>query len=248
MNISGPIRALIANNTAANTALQNRVFPGVFPEQYTLPALSVNIIRVDPNPTKSAPSDIDMAMVQIDCYATTYGQAQDISELVRTAIDYYRGDILIAGNIISIDAIDYEGQTDVWEEKPKEYRVSCDYTIRVMRNNIIGNYGGSIIVPPNPIFLQVFGPFVDDTAAMTAGLINGQLYIVDNGNDAIPAGTIKSVGNVSVNSLGNFLQVFGPYVDDTAALSDGRNIGDLYIVAAGNDAIPAGMIKKIGTP
>lgn len=194
MNISGPIRALIADNTAANTALQNRVFPGVFPEQYTLPAVAVNIIRVDPNPTKSAPSDVDMAMVQIDCYATTYGQAQDISELVRTAIDYYRGDILIAGNIISIDAIDYEGQTDVWEEKPKEYRVSCDYTIRVMRGNTVGTFDGQIVIPGGANFLQVYGPYVDDTAAITDGRTIGQLYIVDSGNDAIPAGVIKKIG------------------------------------------------------
>jgi hypothetical protein len=194
MNVSGPIRALIADNTAANTALQNRVFPGVFPEQYTLPAVAVNIIRVDPNPTKSAPSDVDMAMVQIDCYATTYGQAQDISELVRTAIDYYRGDILIASNIISIDGIDYEGQTDVWEEKPKEYRVSCDYTIRLMRGNTVGTFDGQIVIPSGANFLQVYGPYVDDTAAIADGRTLGQLYIVDSGNDAIPAGVIKKIG------------------------------------------------------
>lgn len=194
MNLSGPIRALIADNNAANAALQNRVYPGVFPEQYTLPAVAVNIIRVEPNPTKSGPSDIDAAMVQIDCYANTYGQAQDISNLVRTALDYYRGDILIAGQTISIDYIDFEGQTDVWEEKPKEYRASCDYMVRIMRGNTIGDFDGQIVIPSGPNFLQVFGPYIDDTAAIADGRTAGDLYIVDAGNDAIPAGVIKKIG------------------------------------------------------
>jgi hypothetical protein len=35
------------------------------------------------------------------------------------------------------------------------------------------------------------------------------------------------------------------YVDDDAAIADGLSSGDFYVVLPGNDAIPAGIIKKI---
>lgn len=35
------------------------------------------------------------------------------------------------------------------------------------------------------------------------------------------------------------------YVDDEAAIADGLSVGDFYIVLPGNDAIPAGIVKKI---
>lgn len=194
MNVSGPIRAIIAADTDANNTLQSRVYPGVFPEQYTLPAVAVNIVAVQPNPTKTGPSDVDMVMVQVDCYASTYGAAQNVCELVRTALDYYRGDVLIAGETISIDFIDYEGQVDAWEEKPKEWRVSCDYSVRLMRGNTVGDYDNEILTPSGPNFVQVWGPYVDDAAAIADGRVIGDMYVVDVGNDAIPAGVIKKIG------------------------------------------------------
>lgn len=194
MNISGPIRAIIANDNTANTAIQNRVYPGIFPIQYILPAVAVNITQVTPNATKTGPSDIDMVMAQIDVYAPTYTLANNIAKMIRTALDYYRGDVLIGGELVAIDWINYEGQTDAFEEKPREYRVSCDYSVRVNQGATIGNYDGTLVLPGGTNFLQVYGPYVDDDAAIADGLVVGQLYTVATGNDAIPAGTIKKIG------------------------------------------------------
>lgn len=194
MNISGPIRAIIANDNTANTAIQNRVYPGIFPIQYILPAVAVNITQVTPNATKTGPSDIDMVMAQIDVYAPTYTLANSIAKMIRTALDYYRGDVLIGGELVAIDWINYEGQTDAFEEKPREYRVSCDYSVRVNQGATIGNYDGTLVLPGGTNFLQVYGPYVDDDAAIADGLVVGQLYTVATGNDTIPAGTIKKIG------------------------------------------------------
>jgi Protein of unknown function (DUF3168). len=194
MNISGPIRAIIANDNTANTAIQNRVYPGIFPIQYILPAVAVNITQVTPNATKTGPSDIDMVMAQIDVYAPTYTLANNIAKMIRTALDYYRGDVLIGGELVAIDWINYEGQTDAFEEKPREYRVSCDYSVRVNQGATIGNYDGTLVLPGGTNFLQVYGPYVDDDAAIADGLVVGQLYTVATGNDTIPAGTIKKIG------------------------------------------------------
>lgn len=194
MNISGPIRAIIANDTTANTALQNRVYPGVFPIQYTLPAVAINIVMVQPNATKTGPGDVDAVMVQVDCYANSYSLANNIAKILRDVLDYFRGDVLIGGQLISIDSLNYEGQTDAFEEKPREYRVSCDYSVRMNRVGAIGDYDGELVIPSGDNFIQVFGPYVDDDAAMADGLTTGQLYVVAPGNDAIPAGIIKKIG------------------------------------------------------
>jgi hypothetical protein len=194
MNISGPIRAIIANDNTANTALQNRVYPGVFPIQYTLPAVAINIVMVQPNATKTGSGDVDAVMVQVDCYADSYSLANNIAKILRDVLDYFRGDVLIGGQLISIDWLNYEGQTDAFEEKPREYRVSCDYSVRMNRVGAIGDYDGELVIPSGDNFIQVFGPYVDDDAAMADGLTTGQLYVVAPGNDAIPAGIIKKIG------------------------------------------------------
>jgi hypothetical protein len=194
MNISGPIRAIIANDTTANTALQNRVYPGIFPIQYALPAVAINIVMVQPNATKTGPGDVDAVMVQVDCYADSYSLANNIAKILRDVLDYFRGDVLIGGQLISIDWLNYEGQTDAFEEKPREYRVSCDYSVRMNRVGAIGDYDGELVIPSGDNFIQVFGPYVDDDAAIADGLTTGQLYVVAPGNDAIPAGIIKKIG------------------------------------------------------
>lgn len=194
MNISGPIRAIIANDTTANTALQNRVYPGIFPIQYALPAVAINIVMVQPNATKTGPGDVDEVMVQVDCYADSYSLANNIAKILRDVLDYFRGDVLIGSQLISIDWLNYEGQTDAFEEKPREYRVSCDYSVRMNRVGAIGDYNGELVIPSGDNFIQVFGPYVDDGAAMADGLTTGQLYVVAPGNDAIPAGIIKKIG------------------------------------------------------
>jgi len=245
MNISGPIRAIIANDTTANTALQNRVYPGIFPIQYSLPAVAINITMVQPNATKTGPGDVDAVIVQVDCYADSYSLANNIAKILRDVLDYFRGDVLMGGELISIDWVDYEGQTDAFEEKPREYRVSCDYSVRMKRVGTVGSYDGELVIPSGVNFIQVYGPYVDDDAAIADGLVAGQLYTVAAGNDAIPAGTIKKIGT-PIGS--NFIQVFGPYVDDATAIANGLVNGQLYIVAPGNDSIPAGIIKQIGTP
>ena len=43
---------------------------------------------------------------------------------------------------------------------------------------------------------------------------------------------------------GTDLSTLSTYVDDAAAASGGLAIGSFYVVAAGNDAIPAGVVKK----
>lgn len=41
------------------------------------------------------------------------------------------------------------------------------------------------------------------------------------------------------------LSVLDEYTDDAAAIADGLDVGDHYIIAAGSDVGPAGLLKRI---
>lgn len=228
MNVSGPIKALLVASSTTNSLLSGRVYPVIFPEQYTLPAVAVNITGVNPNPTKSASGDIDTVFVQIDCYASTYSAAQNLSAAVRNVIDYYRGSVQVGVDTYGIDYIDYEGQTDVWEEKPKEWRVSCDYKVRINRQ------GG---VAEIPAFVGMTHD--NDGDAINAGIGTGEFYILSSDNDyGMPAGTIKQV-ILDAAALQS-------YVSDAAAITGGLNYGDYYKLSAGNIySLPIGTIKTV---
>lgn len=229
MNVSGPIRALINANGTANGLLAGRVYPVIFPEQYNLPAVAVNIVGVTPNPTKSGASDVDTVLLQVDCYASTYAAAQDVSTAVRGAIDYYRGDVVVGVETFGIDYIDYEGQTDAWEEKPKEYRVSCDYSVRVSRS-------GGITDMPSFVGLTAYD---NDGDALNGGVEYNEFYLLSQDNDyGLPYGVIKQV----VLNPGTL----GIYASDAAAITGGLASGDYYVLSAANIyGLPTGTIKQI---
>lgn len=41
------------------------------------------------------------------------------------------------------------------------------------------------------------------------------------------------------------LSMLPSYIDDAAAIAGGLSVGDFYVILPGNDAIPAGLVKKI---
>lgn len=133
MNISGPIKALITADSTANTMLSGRVYPGIFPEQYTLPAVAINIVGGTPNPTKTGPGDVDNIRVQVDCYGSTYTSAQQVADAVRTAIDWYRGNVTSGATTYAIDWINFERIQDSWEADPKEFRIVTEYSVKSKR-------------------------------------------------------------------------------------------------------------------
>ena len=169
MNITGPIKALIAANSTANGLLAGRVYPGIFPEQYTLPAVAINIVSGIPNPTKTAPGDVDTLRVQVDCYGTTYTSAQATADAVRGAIDWYRGNVVSGLNSYAIDWINFEGTQDSWESEPKEWRIITEYSARILRSN-------ADIITQSAVGLQRYS---SDQDALDAGVQYGEFYVAD---------------------------------------------------------------------
>lgn len=135
MNASGIVATLIADNSTANGLIGGRVYPGVAKQETSYPCVVVNLINPGPTNTKTEPSDLDIALVQVDVYGSTYTTTATASAAIRTALDYYSGALTLdnSGGTANIASITYQSESDGFVERPDIFRRLCEYTIALRR-------------------------------------------------------------------------------------------------------------------
>lgn len=121
MNVTGPLKALIAASSTANGIFAGRVYPGVLEQESTYPAAAITMIDVNPTNSKTHASTLDIVMVQIDIYGTTYATAAAAAAAIRGALDYKESG--------SLKHIQFEGQRDMFSMKPELFRIMQEYSI-----------------------------------------------------------------------------------------------------------------------
>lgn len=134
MNVSGIISVILAADGTANGLLSGRVYPGVIKQEAGYPAVAVNLVTPGANSTKTAASDLDIARVQVDVYASTYTAAAGASIAIRNALDFYTGTVnLTGGGTAVVRHIEYKSEQDMYVEIPDIFRRMCEYTISIER-------------------------------------------------------------------------------------------------------------------
>lgn len=133
MNVTGPLKEIIADDATANGLLAGRVYPGVIDNGRGFPAVALTRVSTQPTATKTGVSLTDFVRVQVDVYARTMGGAENAAEAVRGALDYYSGTVTSGSDTVVVDHIDYEGTRDAFEENPELYRVIQEYTVHIKR-------------------------------------------------------------------------------------------------------------------
>lgn len=121
MNVTGPIKTLIAANGTANGIFAGRVYPGVLEQETTYPAAVMNTGPTRPSNSKTTASTLDRVMLQIDIYGTTYATTADAAAAIRGAIDYASSG--------SLTHIQLENQQDMFSQKPELFRIMQEYSI-----------------------------------------------------------------------------------------------------------------------
>lgn len=121
MNVTGPLKTLIAANSPANTIMGGRVYPAVLEQNTTYPAAAINTLSVRPANNKTNASTLDRVTVQIDVYGETYATTAAAAAAIRTALDYT--------NSGSLGHIEFEGQSDMFSAKPEIFRIMQTYSI-----------------------------------------------------------------------------------------------------------------------
>lgn len=175
MNVSGPIKKLIADSAMSNGILAGRVFPVLAPQNSAYPLAIINITGVNPSETKDHRSWHDNIQVRVDCYGVEFPDASEADEAIRLAIDGYRGDIVLPGSFGTIvcDGIKFmTGSTDIQEE-PLLHICSSFYQFRYNRYGLTGADPGLVS------YLKFYN---SDDEAIADGLTNGSWYMADSAN------------------------------------------------------------------
>lgn len=121
MNVTGPLKTLIAANGTANGLMAGRVYPGVLEQETSYPAAAINVVSTAPTNSKTTASSLDRVLVQLDVYATTYATTAGAAAAIRTALDYQTSG--------SLTHIEFNGQEDMFSAKPELYRIMQTYSI-----------------------------------------------------------------------------------------------------------------------
>ena len=69
MNVTGPIKVIIAANATANALLAGRVYPGIIDNGRGFPAIAVTRARTEANATKTGVSNGDFVGGQVEICA-----------------------------------------------------------------------------------------------------------------------------------------------------------------------------------
>jgi hypothetical protein len=79
-------------------------------------------------------SNLDIALVQIDVYGSTYTDAAAASAAIRTALDNYSGTVsLTGGGTTKVAGITYTNEMDGYVERPDIFRRITEYHISIKR-------------------------------------------------------------------------------------------------------------------
>lgn len=194
MNVQGPIKQLIADNSAANTALAGRVYAVLAPQEAGYPLAVITAIGNRPHPTKSPLNNtlantslVDNVTVQVDVYSTQFSDVAATAEKIRLAIDGYRGDVTHLTLTVAIDGIRYDNSVQGMNEEAELYRHTDQYTVRINRVASIG--AGNV-----PVFLNELDYYTSDAAAITAGMAEGDWYLTADANIyGMPTGMPKKI-------------------------------------------------------
>lgn len=121
MNVTGPLKTLIANNAPAHALMAGRVYPGVLEQETSYPAAAINVVSTAPTNSKTTASTLDRVLVQLDVYATTYAATAGAAAAIKTALNYQTSG--------SLTHIEFAGQEDMFSAKPELFRIMQTYSI-----------------------------------------------------------------------------------------------------------------------
>jgi len=119
------IRALLLADFSVSAVAGARINFGVHPQGQPFPAIVLNVVSDADDYNLVGPTGLQIARVQVDCYAGAYIDAKRLSRSVRAFLSGYRGGIFHV--VILASARDSrEGGSDVAD---RPFRVSMDFMV-----------------------------------------------------------------------------------------------------------------------
>lgn len=116
-------RALLLATTAITDIAGTRINFGAHPQGEALPAIVLNTPSNIEGLVMNGPNGLQEGIVQVDCYATTYGEAKQLSRAVVTALHAYRDDNFR----LIVHATSRDSREGGSNEADRPFRTSLDF-------------------------------------------------------------------------------------------------------------------------
>ena len=123
----------LLKNDVDVSAITTKVFPGVVPLNISPNlAITYNVITTNPVQSNTIEINTDMVQMQVSVFATSYNDAQTLSDAVVNALNNQSGVFTIAGNDFKYKNIRLTGRNDLgFDDDSQVYMVALDFFIQM---------------------------------------------------------------------------------------------------------------------
>ena len=108
--------------TRVTDIVGNRIFPHVAKLGTDMPLLVYEVSGVNAQNTKTGPSNMDIVLVEVRCYAKTYTEVNNLAKEVRLAMDYQA----MTFEDVEVTRIYYNTSSEVYEDYEAEGVMGID--------------------------------------------------------------------------------------------------------------------------
>lgn len=141
MNAGKAIYTILTGDATLAAIVGTRIYPEVAPENVTTPFVVYSVQSVDPIRVKNSTSTLDTANFEVYTSSVDYGEAMDINDAVRTAMERRAGNF----SDVAIDSIEYIDENVEMDRETREYLSEMRFRIRIARAGSVSSQ--STIVP-----------------------------------------------------------------------------------------------------
>ena len=124
---------VLSNNAALVSVVGSNINPLRITQGVAYPGITIRVSTVTPHPSKTSHSKTDWATIEVAVFGTTYPQAVDIADLVRTAMEVQTPATF---NNVYTWEIEYNGESHLSDDNTEEYgvyQILQNYTISYNR-------------------------------------------------------------------------------------------------------------------
>ena len=141
MDIGKAIYKILNDNIAVESMVGTRIAPNVMKQTSPFPFIVYDVSSDTPEGQKDSVALLDTATIMVSAYSKTYAEASKLANYIRTALDRVNG----VYNAVNIQAIDFDGYDDVFDDMSGSdgvYRKSLNFNIRIINsfNNIYSTH------------------------------------------------------------------------------------------------------------
>ena len=124
------VRRQLLDNAAVAALVSDRIYPLMIPQGEPLPAITYSVVATDEDNQEGDADTLARARVQLDCWATTYKQANDLARAVRLALPTTTGAIGSGANRVEgVSIIPIETGRQFYEPDTRYYRVMLEFYV-----------------------------------------------------------------------------------------------------------------------